>query len=254
MTNNVSMTDIMTNNITDNITDNITNNITNNIILEVKNVKKSFLQPDKTRLVVLDDLSLEIPRGSIVAVTGVSGSGKSTLLHLMGALDKPDEGDILLEGKSLLAFNKKEETEYRNQRVGFIFQFHYLMPELSVRENVAFPFLMRNFDKAEAFRKAETLLAAVGLKDKLDNMPYQLSGGERQRAAIARGLVNNPDILMADEPTGNLDWHTGEQVFNLFRELLKERGLTAIIVTHNEELAQMADLRCHLHEGKLELS
>jgi lipoprotein-releasing system ATP-binding protein len=222
-----------------------------NIILEVKNISKSFLQPDKTRLEVLRGLALEVRKGTIAAVTGASGSGKSTLLHLMGSLDTPDSGDILMEGKSILAFNRKEQTQYRNQRVGFIFQFHYLMPELNVRENVAFPFLMDRFDKEKAYTRAEKLLADVGLKDKRDYMPFQLSGGERQRAAIARGLINSPDILMADEPTGNLDWKTGERVFNVFKDLLREKHLTAVIVTHNEQLAQLADERYHLHEGRL---
>jgi lipoprotein-releasing system ATP-binding protein len=169
----------------------------------------------------------------------------------MGALDTPDEGDILLEGKSILAFDRKQQTQYRNQRVGFIFQFHYLMPELNVRENVAFPYLMNRFNKEEAFEKSEKILADVGLEDKVDYMPFQLSGGERQRAAIARGLINSPEILLADEPTGILDWKTGERVFNIFRELLKERHLTAVIVTHNEQLARLADERCHLHEGRV---
>jgi ABC-type lipoprotein export system ATPase subunit len=220
-------------------------------ILEAKHIGKSFLQPDKTRLVVLKDLSLEVAKGTIVAVTGVSGSGKSTLLHLLGALDPPDEGDIFLDGKSLLRFNRKEQITYRNQRVGFVFQFHYLLPELNVRENVAFPFLMKKFNKAEAYEKAEKILADVGLKEKRDYMPFQLSGGERQRAAIARGLINSPDILLADEPTGNLDWKTGEKVFHVFSELLKEKHLTAVIVTHNEALAQLADERYHLHEGNV---
>ncbi|HLP46374.1 MAG TPA: ABC transporter ATP-binding protein [Candidatus Kapabacteria bacterium] len=223
----------------------------NNVIIEIKNIGKSFRQPDKTRLEVLKNLSLDVQRGTIIAVTGASGSGKSTLLHLMGGLDKPESGDILMNGRSILNFNRKEQTLYRNQQVGFIFQFHYLMPELNVRENTAFPFLMNRFDKEEAFARAEKLLADVGLKEKLDYMPFQLSGGERQRAAIARGLVNSPDILMADEPTGSLDWKTGEKVFNIFKDLLKEKHLTAVIVTHNEQLAQLADERYHLHEGQL---
>ena len=223
----------------------------NSIILEIKNISKSFLQPDKTRLKVLQGLSLEVVSGTIVAVTGASGSGKSTLLHLMGALDTPDDGEILLEGKNIASFNRKEQTIYRNQRIGFVFQFHYLMPELNVRENVAFPFLMKNFNKNAAYEKAEKILADVGLREKTDYMPFQLSGGERQRAAIARGLINAPDILLADEPTGNLDWQTGEKVFQVFRQLLKERHLTAVIVTHNETLARLADVKYHLHAGNL---
>lgn len=221
----------------------------NHNIFEVRDLCKSFIQPDKTRLTVLFDLSLDVPRSTLTAVTGVSGSGKSTLLHLMGGLEKPDSGDIFMEGRSILKFNRKELTEYRNREVGFIYQFHYLMPELNVRENVAFPYLMRDFQREKAFALAERILTDVGLKDKLDNMPYQLSGGERQRAAIARGLINSPLVLLADEPTGNLDWKTGERVFGLFRELLVEKQLTAVIVTHNEELARLADQRYHLHEG-----
>jgi lipoprotein-releasing system ATP-binding protein len=221
------------------------------MILSARNISKSFLQPDKTRFLVLDRLSLDVVRGTIIAVTGASGSGKSTLLHLLGALDKPDEGDILFNDKSILCFNRKEHTTYRNQRIGFVFQFHYLMPELNVRENVAFPFLMKNFNKNEAYEKAEQLLADVGLTDKCDYMPFQLSGGERQRAAIARGLVNSPEILLADEPTGNLDWQTGKKVFDVFRKLLKERHLTAVIATHNEAMAQLADYKYHLHAGKV---
>ncbi len=223
----------------------------NHSFLEIKNITKRFCQPDKTQLVVLNQLSMTIKKGTIIAVTGVSGSGKSTLLHLMGALDFPDEGDILLEGESILSFSRKKQTLYRNQRVGFIFQFHYLMPELNIRENVAFPFLMTRFNKAEAFAKAEKILEEVGLKEKMFHMPFQISGGERQRAAIARGLINAPDILLADEPTGNLDWKTGEKVFNIFSNLLKEKQLTAVIVTHNEQLAQLADVRYHLHEGQV---
>jgi lipoprotein-releasing system ATP-binding protein len=218
-------------------------------MLDVENITKSFSQPDKTRLTVLSDLSMTVKKGTIIAVTGVSGSGKSTLLHLLGSLDTPDTGDIIVEGKSILQFSKKEQTHYRNQRVGFIYQFHYLMPELNVRENVAFPFLMHRYDRDAAFERAEKILDEVGLKTKTDYMPYQLSGGERQRAAIARGLINQPDILLADEPTGNLDWKTGEKVFNIFRDLLKEKHLTSVIVTHNEPLAELADERFHLHEG-----
>lgn len=219
--------------------------------IELEHIYKSFRQPDKSCLEVLTDLSLKAVGGCIVAITGASGSGKSTLLHIMGSLDAPDSGDIRVDGASILSFNRKEQGYYRNQRVGFVFQFHYLMPELSVLENVAFPRLLQRFDKEAAYAGAEGILAEVGLREKLNNMPGQLSGGERQRAAIARALINSPDILLADEPTGNLDWKTGEKVFNLFREMLKIRALTSVIVTHNEQLAGLADYRYHLQEGKL---
>lgn len=220
-------------------------------ILSARNIAKSFLQPDKTDLVVLQDLSLDVEESSIIAVTGASGSGKSTLLHLLGALDVPDRGDIFFAGESILGFKGKKKSEYRNQAIGFVFQFHYLMPELNVLENVSFPALMKSFDKEETYRRAAILLEAVGLGDRIHNMPFQLSGGERQRVAIARSLINSPKLLLADEPTGNLDWKTGEKVFGVFNDLIRERRLTAIIVTHNEQLAKRADREYHLHAGNL---
>jgi len=221
------------------------------VILEVDNVSKSFLLPDKSRLSVLQGVSLEVATGSIIAVTGASGSGKSTLLHLIGGMDIPDSGDIRFQQSSILSFTNGQRAEYRNRKVGFVFQFHYLMPELNVIENTAFPYLMKNFDKHEAYGLAEKLLTDVGLGEKKNVMPFQLSGGERQRVAIARSLVNNPNVLLADEPTGNLDWKTGEKVFLLFRELIADRGLTAIIVTHNEKLAASVDRHYHLEAGRL---
>ena len=223
-------------------------------ILNVRNLDKSFAQPDGSRLLVLDQLSLSVNRGTITAITGVSGSGKSTLLHLIGSLDSPDLGEILFNGKDIFSLSEKERANYRNMKVGFLYQFHYLMPELNVLENVAFPSLMKEFDLDKAFVQAEVLLKEIGLKDKIKYMPAQLSGGERQRVAIARSLINSPQLLLADEPTGNLDWKTGERVFNLFRELIIERDLTAIIVTHNELLTPLMDYSYHLHEGKLKSS
>ncbi len=218
-----------------------------NIILEVKDLKKSFLQPDKSELIVLADLSFNMPKGNILAVTGASGSGKSTLLHLIGSFDAPDEGDILFEGKSIMEFSKKRIINYRNSDIGFLYQFHYLMPELTILENVMFPSLIKIFEKDEAQEKGVKLLKSVGLGDKLMNMPFQLSGGERQRTAIARSLINSPKLLLADEPTGNLDWKTGEKVFGLFSDLIKEKELSAIIVTHNEKLAELSDSKFFLH-------
>ncbi|MFC2154897.1 ABC transporter ATP-binding protein [Acidobacteriota bacterium] len=220
-------------------------------ILSADHIRKSFLQPDRTRLVVLEDLSLQVKQGTIIAVTGASGSGKSTLLHLLGALDTPDHGTIHVEGENIRDFKAKKRSEYRNQTIGFVFQFHYLMPELNVIENVSFPSLMKRFNKAETYERAEKLLEAVGLRDKVENMPFQLSGGERQRVAIVRSLINSPKLLFADEPTGNLDWKTGEKVFMVLKDLIKERNLTAIFVTHNEQLANLVDRKYHLHAGKL---
>jgi lipoprotein-releasing system ATP-binding protein len=220
-------------------------------LLNIIKIKKSFLQPDKTKLTVLQDLDLQIKPGEIIAVSGASGSGKSTLLHLIGALDQPDSGEIYYHQHSIKNFSKKEIAEYRNQQVGFVFQFHYLMPELTVLENVAFPYLINRYDREFAFKQAEMLLSAVALENKKQHMPFQLSGGERQRVAIARSLINSPKILLADEPTGNLDWATGEHVFLMLKDLIKTRELTAIIVTHNEKLAALCDHHYQLQTGKL---
>jgi lipoprotein-releasing system ATP-binding protein len=222
------------------------------IIMEAVDVEKSFLQPDKNRLVILQHLGLRVERGSVVAVTGASGSGKSTLLHLLGSLDLPDNGRVEFEGQDTQLFNRKRLALYRNRDIGFVFQFHYLMPELTVRENVASPALIQSFQRRTAFAAAGELLDQVGLQDKLDAMPYQLSGGEKQRAAIARSLVNSPQLLLADEPTGSLDWKTGESVFAVFKRLIRERGLTAVIATHNPQLAALTDKRYRLDGGKLE--
>lgn len=220
-------------------------------ILEVEGISRRFRLPDKSQLTVLKDLTLQVDTGSMIAITGASGSGKSTLLHLIGALDRPDEGDIRYNGRSILAFNEKSRAEYRNRTMGFVFQFHYLMPELNVMENTAFPFLLRKFDKDLAYARAEKILHDVGLGDKMAVMPFQLSGGERQRVAIARSLINDPELLLADEPTGNLDWQTGERVFDVLRGLIVDRGLTAIMVTHNEKLAALVDRSYHLEGGTL---
>jgi lipoprotein-releasing system ATP-binding protein len=222
------------------------------IVLEARAIEKSFIQPDKNRLVILQNLFLRVEQGSVVAITGASGSGKSTLLHLLGSLDSPDRGQVLFAGQDIGAFSRKRLSEYRNRDIGFVFQFHYLMPELTVSENVASPGLIRQFQRQSAFAAAGGLLAEVGLGDKLEAMPYQLSGGEKQRAAIARSLVNGPRLLLADEPTGSLDWKTGESVFAVFKRMIGERGLSAVMATHNPQLAALADKKYLLHGGKLE--
>lgn len=222
------------------------------IVLEALDIEKSFTQPDKNRLVILQNLNLRVEQGSVVAITGASGSGKSTLLHLLGSLDAPDRGQVRFGGQDIGAFSRKRLAAYRNRDIGFVFQFHYLMPELTVRENVASPGLIQQFQRESAFAAASGLLCEVGLQDKFAAMPYQLSGGEKQRAAIARSLVNGPRLLLADEPTGSLDWKTGEGVFAVFKRMIRERGLTAVIATHNPQLAALTDKRYLLYGGKLE--
>jgi len=218
----------------------------NSPIVRIESLYKSFKQPDDSYLKVIKGINLSINKGDIYFITGASGSGKSTLLHLIGSFDKPDSGKILYDGEDLSEFKKKRITKYRNSDIGFVYQFHYLMPELTVLENVEFPMLIKNFNKIAAEKKASVLLKKVGLGTKLKNMPYDLSGGERQRAAIARSLVNSPKLLLADEPTGNLDSKTGEIVFNLFLELIREEGLSAIIATHNENLIKKSPNRLNL--------
>jgi lipoprotein-releasing system ATP-binding protein len=222
------------------------------LILDAQEIVKSFVQPDRERLVILRGLSLAVERGGTVSITGASGSGKSTLLHLLGSLDEPDQGRIRFDGEELARFSRRRLAAYRNRDIGFVFQFHYLMPELTVRENVAAPGLVQDFRKRQALERAGALLAEVGLGDKLDAMPYQLSGGEKQRAAIARSLLNSPRLLLADEPTGSLDWNTGEAVFAVLERLIRERGLSAVIATHNPQLARLTDKRYVLHGGQLE--
>jgi lipoprotein-releasing system ATP-binding protein len=222
------------------------------IIIEAAALEKSFIQPDKNKLIILQELCLQVEQGSLVAITGASGSGKSTLLHVLGSLDRPDNGKVCFAGEDIAAFSRKRLAVYRNRDIGFVFQFHYLMPELTVLENVAAPALIQSFQRDSAFAVARDLLREVGLAEKLAVMPYQLSGGEKQRAAIARSLINSPRLLLADEPIGSLDWKTGETVFEVFKQMMRERGLTAIIATHNSQLADLTDRRYLLHGGKLE--
>ncbi len=221
-------------------------------ILEAQDIEKGFLQPERERLIILQGLCLRVEQGSVVSVTGASGSGKSTLLHLLGSLDTPDSGRVRFAGEDIAAFGRRRLSAYRNRDIGFVFQFHYLMPELTVLENVASPGMIYGFRKQESLAAAAALLAEVGLHDKMEVMPYQLSGGEKQRAAIARSLVNSPRLLLADEPTGSLDWKTGESVFAVLKRMIAERGLSAVIATHNPKLAELTDKKYLLLGGKLE--
>lgn len=224
-----------------------------NKILKLTDVNKSFKNSDGTELRVLDSISLEVTRGSLIAITGASGSGKSTLLHLIGGLDSVDTGDILFNDESIADYSDKKRSAYRNSHLGFVYQFHYLMPELTVLENVAFPYLIKKYNRKEAADRAMVFLERVGLGNRGNDFPQVLSGGERQRIAIARSLVNEPALLLADEPTGNLDQETGAEVFGLFRELVAENGLTAIVVTHDPSMAGRTDRIYSITNGKLQI-
>jgi lipoprotein-releasing system ATP-binding protein len=190
---------------------------------------------------VFEGLDLDVERGEMLAIVGPSGIGKSTLLHLLGGLDRPDAGRIRVDGRDMTSLSNDELARYRNRNVGFVFQFHHLLPEFRADENVAMPGWIARMPKGEALKKASALLAELGLQSRARHFPNQLSGGEQQRVAIARALLVDPVLFLADEPTGNLDLETSERVFDLMRECHRSRGLTSVIVTHNPDLAARCD-------------
>lgn len=200
---------------------------------------------------VLVDLSLDLQDGEMMAITGVSGSGKSTLLHLIGGMDRPDQGSICIQGAEITTLGLQELSNFRNQTVGFIFQFHHLLPEFTALENVMMPLLLRGEPHVRAQERARTTLADVQMSHRVYHRPGELSGGEQQRVAIARALVGRPKLLLADEPTGNLDPHTGLAIGLLLLQLHKQHGLTSLVVTHNEKLAALCTRSCRLEDGKL---
>lgn len=221
-------------------------------MIKTINLGKEYPLPQGV-LRVFEGINFELQEGVLGAVMGVSGVGKTTFLNLLGALDKPTEGRILLDGEDILSKNEKEIAEIRNRKIGFVFQFYHLLPEFTTLENVGFPLLIRGIEKKEAQKKAMEILQEVSLKDKVHLRPAQLSGGEQQRVAIARALVNEPRLLLADEPTGNLDWKTGEMILKLIEELHQKRGLSSIVVTHNEKVAQFCHKVYFMEEGKMKL-
>lgn len=202
-----------------------------------------------SNLTVVNNVSLKVDKGEIVAITGASGAGKSTLLHLLGALDKPDSGDVTIDNINVFGLPGKKQAQFRNRHIGFVFQFHHLLPEFSAAENVAVPLWISGKGKTEALKQAAEMLEIVGLGSRLDNKPSELSGGEQQRVAIARALINKPSIIMADEPTGNLDSVNANSVHNLFIDLRNRLNQTFIMVTHNEELARMTDRVIVMKDG-----
>lgn len=221
------------------------------VVLECRNLVRTF-DDGASRVEVLKGVDLEINAGERIAIVGSSGSGKSTLLHCLGGLDLPSSGEIRMSGKDLAQLGENERGELRNSEMGFIYQFHHLLPEFSALENTAMPLLLGGVDVATAKGRAGVILEKVGLAHRLTHKPSELSGGERQRAAIARALINNPTCVFADEPTGNLDRHTAEQVYELMLELNREQETSFVVVTHDLDIAKRMDRILHLDDGLLE--
>ncbi|MCC7417976.1 MAG: ABC transporter ATP-binding protein [Acidobacteria bacterium] len=218
--------------------------------LEARGIVKSY-EVGGRRLVVLRDLDLDVEAGEMVAIVGASGVGKSTLLHILGGLDRADAGDVAVGGASLTALSRQAIVAYRNRHVGFVFQFHHLLPEFTALENVEMPMRIARERPADARPRAEELLARVGLGDRLTHRPGMLSGGEQQRVAVARALVMRPSILLADEPTGDLDEQTADALHDLLREMHRVYRLTSVIATHNPRLAEACDRVVRLEGGRL---
>jgi lipoprotein-releasing system ATP-binding protein len=219
-------------------------------ILEVQNLARVYKQGDES-LQIFKDLSFSIARGEIVALVGSSGAGKSTLLQLVGLLDQPSAGQIIIDGQSVGQLSDEQRTKIRGQKLGFVYQFHYLQAEFSAMENVMIPQMIGGLDPLKAQEKAKKLLADVGLSHRLDHRPARLSGGEQQRVAIARALANDPALILADEPTGNLDPSTSDDVFSLFVERVRTQSMSAFIATHNMDLAKKMDRILFLKNGQL---
>lgn len=215
-------------------------------MLSAANIYKQY-----GHLTVLKGVDIAVSKGEIVSIVGSSGAGKSTLLHILGTLDKADKGEIILNGQHIETLKGTKLSAFRNRHIGFVFQFHHLLPEFTALENVCIPGWIAGEKKKEVVKKASGLLKTLGLADRLDNKPQQLSGGEQQRVAVARALINGPSIVMADEPTGNLDSANAKELHQLFIDLRNQFNQTFLIVTHNEELAAMSDRILHMKDGKI---
>lgn len=215
-------------------------------MIEVKEIEKSY-----GSLQVLKKVSLSIEHNKVVSIVGPSGAGKSTLLHIIGTLDKPDKGSVVIDGMSVDKLNDDKLAEFRNQHIGFVYQFHHLLPEFTAIENVAMPALIAGTRKQTAFARAKELLEFMKLSERIDHKPSELSGGEQQRVSVARALVNNPKLILADEPSGNLDTENARKLHDLFFVLRDTFKQTFVIVTHNEELAQLSDKTIMMQDGKI---
>ncbi|MFZ1731620.1 MAG: ABC transporter ATP-binding protein [Bacteroidota bacterium] len=220
-------------------------------IVQVRDVHKSYATGAHSQLDVLRGTSFDVKEGQVVAIVGTSGAGKSTLLHIIGALDRPDSGSVLMDGEDMFSMDDHRLAAFRNKNMGFVFQFHHLLPEFSARENVAIPAMIGGATLAEAERRADELLEIVKVSHRADARPSELSGGEQQRVAVARALVNGPRIVLADEPSGNLDEDNAGMLHDILWTLAREKNQTFVIVTHDSELAARADATLRLHEGKL---
>ncbi len=220
-------------------------------IIVGKEIHKSYFKKDHVNIEVLKGINIEIEKGLITLILGASGAGKSTLLHILSGLDKPDKGEVFIDGVSITSLNDEEISSIRNKKIGFIFQFHHLLPEFTALENVSLPQMIAGKSLAAANKRSKELLDLVGLTHRLDHKPSELSGGEQQRVAVARALANNPQILFADEPTGNLDSKNGEIISELFKKINREFNLTILMVTHNKDLIRLSDRTLFMRDGLL---
>lgn len=220
------------------------------VLISIQNLDKTF-KTGKGTLKVLKNLNLGIMKGEMVAIMGSSGAGKSTLLHLLGALDRPTSGKVFFNSINLFEMRDNKLASFRNKNVGFVFQFHHLLPEFTAKENVMMPLLIHGSSRKDAEGKSNIMLKELGLENRGNHQAGELSGGEQQRVAIARALINDPEVLLADEPTGNLDQKTGAKVYELLKELQENKNKTVVIVTHNKELAKKTDRILFLEDGKI---